>query len=49
MDYQKAYFYLFAQISDWVDRLVEIQQRAEELCIGEDNASEEDPPSGATS
>lgn len=33
MNYSKAYYYLFNQISDMIEQLKEIQMQAEELCI----------------
>jgi len=35
MNYKDAYYHLFNEVSDLIERLKQIQAESEELCIGE--------------
>jgi len=41
-DYKRRYFELFNEISEIIEKLMEIQQKAEQAIISDENNEEED-------
>ena len=37
MNYKEAYYYLFNEVSDLIEKLKEIQAASEEICIAQSN------------